>query len=80
MSSKLREARTPVIWSLNKDPVLGDFSREGSLTLQVPISREITNILMLVSMINKLKLNSTSHVFTDLQKVVYILFLSTELV
>lgn len=60
MSSQLTEARTPVIWSLNKDLVLGAFSRERSLTLQVLISREIANILMLVSMINKLKINSTS--------------------
>lgn len=57
MFSKLRKACTPVIWSLNKEAVLEAFFRERSLTFQVLISRETANILMLFSMINKLKIN-----------------------
>lgn len=79
-SLKLRKARTPVIWSLNKDAILEAFSREMSLIFQDLISGETAKILILVPMINKLKPSITHHVFTDLQEVAYILLLSTELV
>lgn len=79
-SSKLRKARTPVIWSLNKDVVLEAFSGEVSLIFQDLIFGETANILIPVSIINKLKPSRTYHIFTDLQKVVYILLLSEELV